>query len=58
MDLHIYPAVGANKAAQFVLFNDIVREEIQGEFHVLVPNHGSAVVEIYNIDSNELGVGG
>ena len=56
--LHIDPDVGADKAAQVVLFDDIAREETQGEFHVLVPVHGGAVVEVFNVNRNKLGVGG
>ena len=43
-DLRIDPAVGADEAAQVVLQDDLVREEIQGKFHVLVSGHGGAVV--------------
>ena len=43
-DLHIYPAVGVEEAVQAVLFDNLVKEEIQGNFHVLVTGHGDAIV--------------
>ena len=55
-DLHIYPDVRAEKAAQVVLLNDLVREEIQGEFHVLESGHGGAVVEIFDIQRHKPGI--
>ena len=58
VDLHIYPAVGADETAQVVLFDDLVWEEIQGEFHALLTGYGGDVVEIFNVYHHELGVGG
>ena len=55
-DLHIDPAVGADEATQVVLFNDLVQEEIQGEFHVLVLGHGGPVVEVFDVERHKLGV--
>ena len=55
-DLHIYPAVGADEDVQVVLLDDIIREEIQGEFHVLVSGHGGAVVEIFDFKHHKPGV--
>ena len=57
-DLHIDPAVGADEAAQVVLFDDLVWEEIQDEFHVLVSGHGGAVVEVFDVERHKLGVRG
>ena len=57
-DLHIDPAVGADKAAQVVLFDDIFREEIQGEFYVLVSCHGGAVLEVFDVERHKPGVRG
>ena len=54
-DIHTDPAVGADEAAQVV---NLVREEIQGEFHVLVSGHGSAVVEIFDVKCHKPGVRG
>ena len=39
-NLHTDPAVGADKSAQVILFDNLVREETQGKFHVLVTVHG------------------
>ena len=57
-DLRIDPAVGADKAAQVVLFDDLVMEEIQGEFHVLITCHGGVVVEVFNVERHKPGVSG
>ena len=57
-DLHIDPAVGADKDAQVVLFDDLVMEEIQGEFHVLITCHGGVVVEVLNVERHKPGVSG
>ena len=43
-DIHVDTAIGSDEAAQVVLLDDIVREEIQGEFHVPVSGHGGAVI--------------
>ena len=48
-NLHIDPDVWADEAAQVVMFDDIVREKIQGKFHVLVTGHGRSVVEVFNV---------
>ena len=58
VDIHIYTAVGADEAAQVVLLNDLVREEIQGEFHVLVSGHGGSVLEIFDVERHKLGARG
>ena len=50
VDLYIDP--------QVVLFDDLVREETQGVFHVLVTGHGGAVVEVLNVERHKPGVGG
>ena len=47
-DLHVYPAVGVDEAVQVVLLDDLVREEIQGDFHVLVSSHRGAVIQIFD----------
>ena len=57
-DLCIDPAVGADEAVQVVLFDDIVQEEIQGEFHVLVSCHGGAVVEVFDVERHKSGIRG
>ena len=57
-NLHIDPAVGADEAAQVVLFDDFIQEEIQGEFHVLVLGHGGAVVEVFYVKHYKPGVRG
>ena len=49
---------GVDKAVQVVLFDDLVREKIQGQCHVLVPGHGGAVVEVLNVERHKPGVGG
>ena len=56
--LHVDPAVGADEAAQVVLLDDLVREEIHGEFHVLVSDHGVAVIEIFDAKHHKPGVRG
>ena len=43
VDLHIDPSVREDESEQVVLLNDLIREEIQGKFHVLVSGHGGAV---------------
>ena len=48
-DLHVDPTVGEDEDAQVVLLDDIVREEIQGKFHVLVSGHVGAVIEIFDV---------
>ena len=57
-DIHIDPAVGEDEAAQVVLFDDLVQEEIQGKFNVLVTVHGGAVVEVFNVERHKPGIGG
>ena len=57
-DIHIDTAVRADEATQVVLLNDLVREEIQGEFHVLVSGYGGAVVEIFDVQHYKPGVRG
>ena len=49
---------GVDKAMQVVLFDDLVREKIQGQCHVLVPGHGGAVVEVFNVKRHKPSVGG
>ena len=58
VDLHIDTAVRADEAVQVILLNDLVREEIQGEFHVLVSGHGGTVVEIFDVQRHKPGVRG
>ena len=53
----ICKVVGADKVVQVVLINDLVREEIQGEFHVLILGHGVAVLEVLNVEHHKSGVG-
>ena len=48
-DIHIDPAVREDEAVQVVLLNDLLWEEIQGEFCVLVSGYGVAVVEIFDV---------
>ena len=57
-DIHIDPAVRADEAAQVVLLNDLVREEIQGKFHVLVSGHGVVVVEMLDFQRHKPGIRG
>ena len=56
--LHIDPAVRSGEAAQVVLLNDLVREEIQGEFYVLLSRHGVAIVEIFDVQRHKMGIRG
>ena len=55
-DLHIDSSVRADEPAQVVWLNDLVWEEIQGKFHVLVSVHGGAVVEIFDVQRHKLGI--
>ena len=57
-DLHIDQDVRSDKAAQVVLLNDLIREEIQGKFHVVVSRYGGAVVEIFDVQHHKPGVRG
>ena len=47
-DLHIDPAVEADESVQAILIDDLAREEIQSDFHVLLLVHGDAIVEIFD----------
>jgi hypothetical protein len=52
-DLHVYPSIGVDKVAKIVLEDDLVREEGDVHFHVLVAIHGSPVVEIFDVHTGE-----
>ena len=57
-DMHLDTSVRAYKTVQVVFLNDLVWEEIQGKFHVLVSVHGDAVVEIFDVQSHKPGIRG
>ena len=39
------------------MVNNFVQDARQGEFHVLVSGHGSAIIEVFDIQGHELGTG-
>ena len=38
---------------QVILGDDLVEDQVEGNFHVLIPMHGCVVIEILNVQSEE-----
>ena len=55
-DLHVDPYIRADKITHVVLLNDLIREEIQGEFYGLVSGHGGDVVETFDVQRHKPGI--
>ena len=43
------------KCKKLVLCNDLVRDKVEGQTHVLVAVHGRIITENFNVEDKELG---
>ena len=53
-DLEVDPAV-RGKCKMIVLHDDLIRDEVKGQAHVLVAVHGCIIIEHFNVYHQELG---
>ena len=53
-DFEVDPSV-QGKCTKVVLCDDLVRDEVEGQTHVLVAVRGRIIIEIFNVGNKELG---
>ena len=56
LGFHKNPAIRGERS-ELILGDDLLREHVQGHFHILVPLHRGIVVKIDNVQGHELGQG-